>query len=66
MGLMSPDKVMHNVLAIKDWLYLEIVRPATGPLEPRVIGSLVDHLYASDDPEQVLEAMVDPELALFY
>ena len=59
-GLMPADKVMRNVLASQDFLYTLGVRPAKGPLEPRVIGSLVDHIYAPDDPEQVLEAMVDP------
>ncbi|HXW80520.1 MAG TPA: mannitol dehydrogenase family protein, partial [Acidimicrobiales bacterium] len=59
-GLMPADREMHNVLATQDYLYTLVVRHPTGELEPRVIGSLVGHLYAPDDPEQVLDMLVDP------
>jgi mannitol 2-dehydrogenase len=59
-GLMPADKAMHDALASQDWLYTLVVRHSTGELEPRVIGSLVNHLYAPDDPEQVLRVLVDP------
>jgi mannitol 2-dehydrogenase len=59
-GLMPADKAMHDVLASQDWLYTLVIRHPTGDLEPRVIGSLVDHLYAPDDPERVLEVLAEP------
>ena len=31
-----------------------------GSWEPRVIGSIVEYLYAPDDPEAVIEKMADP------
>ena len=31
-------------------------------MEPRVIGSIIDHLYAPDDPEAVLQVMARPNI----
>jgi mannitol 2-dehydrogenase len=38
-----------------------VVKAADGTLEPRVIGSIREYLYAPDDPEAVIEKMADPQ-----
>ena len=34
-----------------------LVKPADGTYQPRVIGSIVEYLFAPDDPEKVVETM---------
>lgn len=59
-GLMPQDRRMAEVLAAQDHLYTLVVKHPDGTLEPRVIGSLVDYLFAPDDPEAVIERMAAP------
>jgi mannitol 2-dehydrogenase len=59
-GLLPGDSVIRDVLADQDGLYsLFTVRP-DGAEEARVIGSLVKHLHAPDDPAAVLEMLSHP------
>ena len=59
-GLLPGDRRMHDVLHAQDCLYTLIVKDADGTMHPRVIGSIVDYLFAPDDPEAVLRLLVDP------
>jgi len=59
-GLMPQDRQMHEVMAAQDCLYTLMEKHPDGSLEPRVIGSIVDHLFAPDDPESVLSRLTDP------
>jgi len=59
-GVLPSDRLMADVLAAQDHLYTLVVKHPDGTLEPRVIGSLVDYLYAPDDPEAVLDRLADP------
>jgi mannitol 2-dehydrogenase len=59
-GTMPPDQRMRDVLLAQDGLYTLVVKYPDGTLEPRVIGSIVEYLYAPDDPEAVLARMTDP------
>ena len=59
-GTMPPDRRMRDVLQAQDGLYTLVVKYPDGTLEPRVIGSIVEYLYAPDDPEAVLARMTDP------
>ncbi len=61
-GLMPGDKAMHDDLLAQDCLYTLMVRHGSGQVEPRVIGSIIDHLYAPDDPEAVLQVMARPNI----
>ncbi|MGY1826234.1 mannitol dehydrogenase family protein [Blastococcus sp. SYSU DS0541] len=60
-GVLPSDRRMHEVLSAQDGLYTLVVKHPDGSLEPRVVGSLVEHLLAPDDPEAVVERMADPE-----
>ncbi|HEY0618706.1 MAG TPA: mannitol dehydrogenase family protein [Kribbella sp.] len=59
-GTMPPDQRMRDVLQAQDGLYTLVVKHPDGAMEPRVIGSIVEYLYAPDDPEVVLARMTDP------
>ncbi len=59
-GVLPQDRRMYDVLSAQDHLYTLVIKHPDGMLEPRVIGSIVDYLFAPDDPEAVLDRMVDP------
>ncbi|QWZ07531.1 mannitol dehydrogenase family protein [Nocardioides panacis] len=59
-GLLPGDQRMHDVLHAQDCLYTLVVKDPDGTMHPRVIGSVVDYLFAPDDPEAVLRVMSDP------
>ncbi|WP_460695837.1 mannitol dehydrogenase family protein [Nocardia thraciensis] len=58
-GVLPGDRAMRDVLVRQDFEYtLSVVRPDRW--ETRMIGSIVDYLYAPDDPEAVLDKLADP------
>ena len=59
-GIMPADQRMRDVLREQDGLYTLVVKHPDGRYEARVIGSIVDHWYAPDDPEAVIELMAAP------
>ncbi|MBS1183596.1 MAG: Multiple polyol-specific dehydrogenase [Proteobacteria bacterium] len=59
-GVMPSDQRMRDALTSQDGLYTLMVKPPNGHYEATVIGSIVDFLYAPDDPEAVLELMAAP------
>lgn len=58
-GLLPHDAAIRDAMLAQDCLYTVVERSAQGDV-PRVIGSLLDFLYAPDDPEAVLEKMAAP------
>ena len=50
---------MKEALDAQDGLYTLVVKHGDGTLEPRVIGSIIEYLFAPDDPEAVIEKMAD-------
>jgi mannitol 2-dehydrogenase len=63
-GVMPADQRMRDVLRAQDGLYTLVVKAPGGGLEARVIGSIVEYLYAPDDPEAVIEKMASPEIRI--
>ncbi len=59
-GVMAADQRMRDALNSQDGLYTLMVKHPDGRYEASVIGSIVDFLYAPDDPEAVLELMAAP------
>ena len=59
-GLLPGDRRMAEVMAKQDCLYTLVVKHPDGSREPRVIGSLVDYLYAPEQPDEVLRVMTAP------
>jgi mannitol 2-dehydrogenase len=60
-GVLPSDRRMKEVMDAQDGLYTLVVKHPDGTFEPRVIGSIVDYLFAPDDPEAVVERMADPQ-----
>jgi mannitol 2-dehydrogenase len=59
-GLLPLDRAMHGALKPQDCLYTVVEADGTAS-RARVIGSILDYLYAPDDPEAVLARMADPQ-----
>ncbi|WP_375423913.1 mannitol dehydrogenase family protein [uncultured Friedmanniella sp.] len=59
-GVMPFDLAMRDAMAAQDCLYTLVLKDPAGGWEPRVVGSIVEYLYAPDDPEAVIEKMADP------
>jgi mannitol 2-dehydrogenase len=56
-GVMAADRRMKQALDAQDGLYTLVLKHADGTYEPRVIGSIVEYLFAPDDPEMVIKKM---------
>jgi len=59
-GVMPSDQRMRDVMKAQEGLYTLVLKHTDGTLEPRVIGSIHDYMYAPDDPARVLEVMAAP------
>jgi mannitol 2-dehydrogenase len=56
-GVMPADQRVKESLKAQDYLYTLVLKHGDGIFEPRVIGSIVEYLFAPDDPEAVIEKM---------
>jgi mannitol 2-dehydrogenase len=56
-GVLPADRRMQEVMAAQDCLYTLLVKHPDGAVDARVIGSLVEYLFAPDDPDAVVEKM---------
>jgi mannitol 2-dehydrogenase len=56
-GVMPVDRRMQEALDAQDGLYTLVIKHSDGTYEPRVVGSVVEYLFAPDDPEAVVEKM---------
>ncbi|BBI60322.1 hypothetical protein HSBAA_16280 [Vreelandella sulfidaeris] len=63
-GVMPGDKRMQQALEAQDYLYTLVVKQPDGQYEPRVIGSMVDYLFAPENTEAVIEQMADPAIRI--
>jgi mannitol 2-dehydrogenase len=60
-GVTPADQRMRDVLRDQRGLYTLVLRYPDGREEARIIGSIVDFLYAPDAPERLLERLAAPE-----
>ena len=56
-GVLPGDARMKQVMDKQDCLYTLVVKNPDGTREGRVIGSMIEYLFAPDDPEAVIEKM---------
>ncbi|AWK74886.1 mannitol dehydrogenase [Rhodococcus oxybenzonivorans] len=54
-GVLPGDRRMKDVLEAQDGLYILALKHGDGTWDVSVIGSIVDYLFAPDDPEAVIE-----------
>jgi mannitol 2-dehydrogenase len=59
-GVMEADREMQEALEAQGYLYTLVEKHSNGVYEARVIGSIIEFLYAPDDPNAVIERLVDP------
>jgi mannitol 2-dehydrogenase len=59
-GILPADQRMKQVLDAQDGLYTLVLKHSDGSWEPRIIGSIVQYLFAPEDPEAVIEKMAAP------
>ena len=59
-GLMEFDRKMKDALQGQDCLFTLTLKHSDGKRDARVIGSIVEYLFAPDDAEAVIEKMADP------
>lgn len=63
-GVLAGDARMKQIMDAQDCLYTLVIKDANGTWEPRVIGSIVEYLFAPDDPDAVIEKMADPAIRI--
>jgi mannitol 2-dehydrogenase len=59
-GALPHDRRIIDTLTAQDGLYTLVVKHPDGRREPRVIGSIVELMFAPDDPQAVVERLADP------
>ena len=63
-GVMPSDARMRDIMEEQNCLYTLVLKDNDGTWEPRVIGSIVEYLFAPDAPEAVIEKMADPAIRI--
>jgi mannitol 2-dehydrogenase len=64
MGVMPSDARMRDVLLGQNGLYTLVLKHGDGTREPRVIGSIIDYVYAPDDPAAAIEKLASREIRI--
>ena len=60
-GVLPHDARMRDVMRAQNCLYTLVERPPHGQQNVIVIGSIIDYLFAPDDPDAVIEKMADEQ-----
>ena len=63
-SLLPQDRRVVEVMNAQDTLYTLLVRAPDGSRHARVVGSIVEHLFAPADPELVVTRMSDPQVRI--
>ncbi len=63
-ALLDFDAKIYQTLKEQDGLYTLIVKELDGTLTKKVIGSIVEYLYAPENPLQVIEKMADEAIKI--
>ncbi|MEO7446979.1 MAG: mannitol dehydrogenase family protein, partial [Humibacillus sp.] len=59
-GALPHDRRIIDTLTAQDGLYTLVVKHPDGHREARVIGSIVELMFAPDDPQAVIDRLADP------
>jgi len=63
-SLLAQDRRIVEVMNAQDKLYTVLVKHPDGTLEARIIGSIIRHMFAPDDPDAVLSLLADPQVRI--
>jgi mannitol 2-dehydrogenase len=58
--VLPAERPKAATFAAQDGLYTLMVKHSDGTIEPRVIGSLAEYLFAPEAPGRVLDRLIDP------
>ena len=58
--LLPADRQKAEIFARQDGLYTLMLKHADGSIEPRVIGSLAEYIFAPGAPERAINRLTDP------
>lgn len=64
MGVMPSDTRMRDALKASDGLYTLVVKNPDGSRDVRVVGSIIDYVFAPDDPQAAVERLADPAIRI--
>lgn len=64
MGVMPSDSRMRDALAGQDHLYTLTEKAPDGGEHARVIGSIIDYVFAPDDPQAAVDRLTDPAIRI--
>lgn len=59
-GLLETDRKMYEILKNQDHLFTVMIRHPDGKLDARVIGSVIEYLFAPENPNAVIEKIAHP------
>jgi mannitol 2-dehydrogenase len=63
-GVLPGDARMKQVMDAQDCLYTLVIKNPDGTREGRVIGSIIEYLFAPEDPEAVIEKMAAEQVRI--
>lgn len=63
-GVLPGDALMKQVMDNQDCLYTLVLKSPDGTREGRVIGSIIEYLFAPDGPEAVIEKMASEAIRI--
>tara|TARA_R110002096_G_scaffold303080_11_gene498092 strand:+ start:661 stop:2151 length:1491 start_codon:yes stop_codon:yes gene_type:complete len=63
-GLLDYDRRIYNILKDQDGLYTLVTKELDGSLSARVIGSIVEYIFAPENPIAVIEKMAHPDIKI--
>ena len=61
-ALLNADRKIIDTLVRQDGLFTLLITESDGTLTARVIGSVIEYIFAPDNPGTVLEKMADPDI----
>jgi mannitol 2-dehydrogenase len=62
--VLASDRPKARFFGEQDGLYTLMIKHPDGSIEPRVIGSLAEYLFAPDAPDLVLDRLSDPRIRI--
>ncbi|WP_418606809.1 hypothetical protein [Georgenia sp. SUBG003] len=63
-GTLPTDRAMRDALTAQDMMYTLRTTAPDGSTSARIIGSIVEYLYAPDEAEAVLDRLADPSVRI--
>lgn len=63
-GLLDYDRKIYNILKDQDGLYTLMVKELDGTYTAKIIGSIVEYIFAPENPLAVIEKIAHPDIKI--